>query len=116
MTSYLSNKKKLLIIKLTHTLVWLVMVAAIAYVCYAGVFNKINGCVWLCVALIVGEGIVLLLSKGYCPLTILARRYTDKQSVGFDIFLPVWLAKHNKFIFSTLFLAGLLLVLWRQCL
>ncbi len=108
-----SDEKRLFIIKPIHTAIWLVMVTAILYVCYAGIADKINGLVWFCVALIVVEGIVLLICKWRCPLTIIARKYTDNQPVGFDIFIPAWLAKHNKTIFTTIFLAGTLLVLWR---
>jgi hypothetical protein len=32
---------------------------------------------------------------------------------GDDIYLPVWVAVHNKTIFGTLFVVGLLLVVWR---
>ncbi len=107
------NERKLFAVKLTHTIIWVVMVAAILYVCYAGIVDQINGLVWFCVALIVVEGIILLICKWRCPLTILARKYTDNHQVGFDIFIPAWLAKHNKTIFTTVFLAGTILVLWR---
>ena len=107
------NERRLFAVKLTHTLIWFVMVAAVLYVCYAGIVDQINALVWFCIALIVIEGIILLMCKWRCPLTILARKYTDDQPVGFDIFIPAWLAKHNKTIFTTIFLAGTLLVLWR---
>ncbi|MCL2562674.1 MAG: hypothetical protein FWE08_01380 [Oscillospiraceae bacterium] len=100
-------------IKLIHTAIWLIFVAAILYIFYAGIFDRITPLVWLCIGLVCIEGIVLLLCKGKCPLTLLGYRYADNPQVGFDIFLPAWLARHNKLIFSTLFAIGFILILWR---
>ena len=47
------------------------------------------------------------------PLSDLAARFTDNRSNNFDIYLPNWLAQHNKVIFGTLFVAGESVVL--QC-
>ena len=109
----LSDAGKLIAVKLIHTLIWFVFAAAILYVCYAGVFNRVSRPVWYCIGLVLIEGVVLLINKGKCPLTSLACKYTDIQPIGFDIFLPAWLAKYNKILFSSLFIVGLLLVLWR---
>ena len=110
---FMSDAKKLVIVKCVHTLIWLVFVAAIVYVCYAGVFDKVDRLVWWCVGAVVFEGIVLLINKWKCPLTTLANKCTDERSTGFDIFLPKWLARHNKILFTALFLVGLSLAIWR---
>lgn len=56
--------------------------------------------------LIALEGVTLALNRGACPLTGIAARYTDDRRPNFDIYLPVWLAQHNKRIFTLLFAAG----------
>jgi len=89
------------------------MAAAIFYILYAGVFDRVNMLVWYCIGLIFVEGIILFIFKWKCPLTLLGHKYTKKREIGFDIFLPKWLAKYNKTIFTTLFLIGLALVIWR---
>jgi hypothetical protein len=104
---------KLIAIKLIHTLVWFFMVAVIFYVLYSGVYNKINTLTWISIGTIVLEGIVLLVFRMYCPLTILARKYSDSSKDNFDIYLPNWLARYNKHIFTPIFLVGLSLVLFR---
>jgi len=109
----LDNSKRLFLIKLIHTIIWGVLVAAIFYTLYTGVFDRVGMLTWFCIGLIFVEGIVLLICRGKCPLTLLAHNYTDNHSVGFDIFLPVWLAEKNKFIFSMIFFVGFILVLWR---
>jgi hypothetical protein len=40
----------------------------------------------------------------------LAARYTDERASNFDIYLPNWLAQHNKVVFGVLFVAGELVV------
>lgn len=48
-----------------------------------------------------------------CPLTVMARRYSDSSKDNFDIYLPEWLAKYNKQIFTTIYLLGLVAVIYR---
>ena len=103
----------LLTIKLLHTLIWAVLASATLLVFYAGVFNHINVYTWVSVGMVIVEGIILVLFRWSCPLTVIARKYSDSTKDNFDIFLPNWLAKHNKTIFTTLFLVGLVLVLFR---
>ena len=89
------------------------MAAAILYILYAGIFDRVSILVWFCISLIFIECIILLIYKWKCPLTIMGHKYTDNPYVGFDIFLPRWLAKNNKVIFSILYIIGIALVLWR---
>jgi hypothetical protein len=50
------------------------------------------------------ECAILACNRGGCPLTDLAKRYTDERRDNFDIYLPAWLARNNKVIFGSLFL------------
>lgn len=104
-------QRYLLLIKLLHTLIWLVLGTTVLYVLYSGITGHIIRYSWWAVAAIVVEGLVLLLFKGSCPLTVMARRYSSSTRHNFDIFLPEWLAHYNKLIFTTLFAIGLLLML-----
>jgi hypothetical protein len=54
---------------------------------------------------------VLAVNGGRCPLTDLAARFTNDRAHNFDIYLPNWLAEHNKVIFGVLFVASELSVL-----
>lgn len=96
-----------------HTVVWVMMVAVIGYVVWSGVTGNISLYSWLAVAVVCGEGLVLLAFKGHCPLTGVARRYSLSAKDNFDIYLPEWLARYNKQIFTTIFCIGLLLMLFR---
>jgi hypothetical protein len=109
----MNPEKKLLAIKLVHTLIWVFFVAVIFYVLYSGMTNQVNLYTWIGIALILGEGLTLLIFRMFCPLTLIARRYSDSEKENFDIFLPNWLAKHNKLIFTSIFILAVLTVLYR---
>ncbi|ALM07574.1 hypothetical protein SB49_06990 [Sediminicola sp. YIK13] len=109
----MNKANKLFAIKFLHTLIWLFFVCILFYILYTGITNTINSFTWIAIGLVFGEGVVLLIFKMFCPLTILARKYSDSEKDNFDIFLPNWLAKYNKIIFTTLFVIGLATVLVR---
>jgi hypothetical protein len=67
----------------------------------------------LLTALILFECALLAANRGRCPLTDLAARFTSDRSAEFDIYLPRWLARHNKTLFGGLFAVNELIVLWR---
>ena len=95
---------KLIKIKIIHTIIWLFFNVVLFYMAYAVIVNKIDKFVWIGIALIIGEGIVLSILKKMCPLTIIARKYSDSTKDNFDIFLPNWLAKYNKLIYTIFFI------------
>ena len=104
---------KLLAIKLVHTLIWAFFVVVIFYVLYSGIYDKVTTYTWIGIGLVILEGLVLLVFKMFCPLTLVARKYSDSEKDNFDIFLPNWLARHNKLIFTTIYVLALLLVFIR---
>ena len=58
------------------------------------------------IGLVLVECGVLAANRGRCPLTGMAARHTEQRSKNFDIYLPLWLARHNKTIFGALFVAA----------
>lgn len=109
----MNNQAKLRFIKIIHTAVWVLFNVVIFYMLYAVVANKIDTWLWVCYGLIIMEGLVLLACKMYCPLTIWARKYSDSTKNNFDIYLPEWLAKHNKAIYTSIVGAVFILTLAR---
>jgi hypothetical protein len=93
------------LVKLLHTVVWcffVICIIAIPIAAFVGRFDLAFGFT----AIVLVEVLVLLLNGFKCPLTDIAARYTDDRRDNFDIYLPVWIARHNKLIFGALFLAG----------
>lgn len=109
----MKGKYKLLFIKSIHTLIWLFFNVVIFYLLYAVIFNKIDLWVWVCIGLVLIEGLVLLAFKWFCPLTIIARKYSNSTQDNFDIFLPNWLAKYNKIIYTSIFCVSIVILIYR---
>jgi len=82
----MKDVQKLFLVKLLHTLIWIFFNVVIFYLLYAVVVNRIDMWVWICLAAILGEALVLVLFKTVCPVTIVARKYSDSKAENFDIF------------------------------
>ncbi|HEX4957901.1 MAG TPA: hypothetical protein VFV46_06965 [Lacibacter sp.] len=108
--------KPLILIKLLHTIIWVFFNVVLFYLLYAVITNRIDHWVWICIGLVVLEIITLLVFKWFCPLTVWARKYSDSSRHNFDIYLPEWLAKHNKLIYGVMFSLSLLILLVRLLL
>jgi hypothetical protein len=106
------DRRALVRIKLLHTAIWAVLAGAILAVPVLAWFERFA---WVLVVngVVVIEGLVLLGNRGRCPLTDVAARHTDERADNFDIYLPAWLARHNKLIFTSLLIAGDAFALWR---
>ncbi|MBP9758789.1 hypothetical protein KBD45_03770 [Candidatus Dojkabacteria bacterium] len=108
----MKNKTKLNLVKSVHTLIWFVMASATLYIFYAGITKTFNSWLWISIFLLTGESIVLIFNKWKCPFTPMAMKYTTDRGDNFGIFLPKRIAKYNKLIFGTIFILGLLLVVF----
>jgi len=106
--------RQLVAVKLIHTIIWVILSSAIFYILYSGLFNRITIYTWIAMGMIVVEGAILMAFKWSCPLTVVARRYSDSTDNNFDIYLPEWLAKHNKTIFTSIYLIAVVLVIIRM--
>jgi hypothetical protein len=109
----MTASSKLILIKLAHTAIWIFFNVVIFYLAYAVISNNITGWTWISVGIILLEGIVLLIFKKICPVTLLARRFSNSTKDNFDIFLPNWLAKNNKLIYTIIFFIILILLGYR---
>lgn len=105
--------KKLLCIKLIHTIIWAFFVLVIFYILFAGIFDRINIYTFIAIGLVLIEGLILILFGWRCPLTVMGEKYSDDHEIGFDIFLPKWLAKNNKTILGAIFGIGAVIVILR---
>ena len=98
--------------KLLHTAVWAFFVSCILAIPILGWRGQLLGAGVLAVIVLM-EVVVLACNDWRCPLTPVAARYTAERADNFDIFLPEWLARYNKEIFGTLYVAGLIVVVYR---
>jgi hypothetical protein len=101
------------LIKIAHTAAWAVFASAVVAIPPVAMTGRRAAAIWL-IALVTLECLVLAANRMRCPLTDVAARYTADRRDNFDIYLPLALARYNKELFGTLFVADLLLVavLW----
>ena len=109
----MNAQQSLFLVRAVHTAIWAFFAGLIFYILIAGITGAITPAVYVSIALVAVESLVLIFFGWRCPLTIIAFRYTEDRASNFDIFLPAWLAEHNKTIFGFLYAAGLALVLYR---
>jgi hypothetical protein len=109
----MTSQQKLTIIKYSHTAVWLFYNIVIFYLLYAVIADKIDKWVWIGFGLILAEGLILIIFKNICPITVVARKFSNSTKENFDIFLPVWLARYNKIIYSSIALIIFCILIYR---
>ena len=102
-------------IKIVHTLVWAFLVGVILAIPVMAWQQRVTA-VAVLTAIMLVEVAVLLACGWRCPLTLLAERYTDDRRANFDIYLPLWLAAHNKQVFGSIFAAGVGFAIWQLAL
>jgi hypothetical protein len=109
----MNDKQKLVTIKLIHTAIWVFFNVVIFYLLYAVLIKKIDKWIWIGLSLIFLEGVVLLIFKNICPVTLVARKYSSSDRDNFDIYLPEWLARYNKQIYSSIVALIIIILLVR---
>lgn len=110
--SKLTPASTLRAIKLAHTAAWAFFVAAIVAVPIAAWHDRF-GLALVAAVIVAGEVAILAFNGMKCPLTPIAARYTSDRRDNFDIYLPLLVARYNKEIFGTLYVAGLVFALVR---
>lgn len=109
----MKNETKLVLIKVIHTIVWVFFNVVIFYMLYAVLTHQLDKWLWIGYGLFALEGITLLAFKFFCPLTVMARRYSNSNKDNFDIYLPNWLAKYTKLIYTSILAVIIILTLWQ---
>lgn len=103
---------KLRLVRAAHTAVWAGFVACIVGIPLAAHARRFGVAASL-IGVVAAEVVLLLANKRRCPLTAVAARYTADRAPNFDIYLPVWVARHNQTLFGILYATGSLYALVR---
>ena len=105
--------KSVFYIKFVHSLLFFLIAICTVYVFFAALFNHINWLTWFAFAVAVVELLALAFNEWRCPLTDLAEQKGAEVGSVADLFLPEFLSDHLFTIFSILFMATCLLLVWR---
>lgn len=95
----------LFVVRLVHTVVWAFFAGCIVAIPVAAHLGHLRAATAL-IGVVLVEVAILLANRWRCPLTGVAARYTDDRRDNFDIWLPRWLARHNKVVFGGLYVFG----------
>lgn len=109
----MKSETKLVIVKLIHTLIWIFFNVVIFYMLYAVIRDEIGLLFWIGLGLVLLEGLTLLAFKFFCPLTLVARKYSSSTKDNFDIYLPNWLAKYTKLIYTSIVVLIIIIAAYR---
>lgn len=93
----MENETKLALIKIIHTLIWVFFNFVIFYMLYAAMPTEASYANKLDV----------------CPLTLIARKYSNSTKDNFSIYLPNWLAKYTKSIYIAIFVIILIITIYQ---
>lgn len=110
----MNNATKLALVKAIHTLIWAFYNVVIFYFLYAVIVGRVDKWAWICLGLIGLEVLILIVFKGYCPITLIARKYSSSTNHNFDIYLPEWLAKYNKHIYTAIVLIAIIILVFKR--
>jgi hypothetical protein len=88
-----SRARRLLVIRVAHSVVFLVELASILWLVVTGLTGRRDRSVAVAGLLVAGEAVVFVLNNGVCPLTPLAERNGASNGGVSDIFLPDRLAR-----------------------
>jgi len=105
---------KLTLIQSIHTAVWIFFNFVIFYMLYAAIANKLDLWLWIGYGFVFLEGLTLLTFQSHCPLNLLARKFSNSTKDNFDIYLPSWLAKYTKLIYTTIFAIIFIITLYQM--
>jgi hypothetical protein len=103
--------RRLLAVKIVHTIAWAFFATCVVLIPILAWRGLLVAASALC-GVVFMEVLILLFNDWRCPLTPVAARYTSDRRDNFDIFLPERLARYNKEIFGTLYVGGLIFVLY----
>ncbi|MCX6121280.1 MAG: hypothetical protein NTX44_06635 [Ignavibacteriales bacterium] len=92
-------------IKTLHTVIWVIMTLSVCYIGYSVARMHFDILFYISFFLIMTESMVIAINAWKCPLTNVARKYTEEKTANFDIYLPEFIAHYNKEIFSIILCA-----------
>lgn len=96
-----------------HSTVYIVMVAAILFLLYAGATGYVGLWLWVALGLLAIETAVFAVNGLKCPLTALAVRYGAATGYAFDTILTKRAIRFTFKFFSFLMVLGLVLLALR---
>jgi hypothetical protein len=103
------NHGMVTLIRTVHAALASFYMYCLGYIYYSGFTDRITGWTAFSTAVILFEGLVVLINKGNCPLGYLHRKFGDNKSL-LELLLPKRLAKQVFPLFAALSAIGLVIL------
>jgi hypothetical protein len=105
-----TDARKLTVVRVVHTAIYLVMAASTFVLVYAGVTGARGTWLWAALGLLGAEVVVFVGNGMRCPLTAVAVRYGATAGHVFDTLLPEAATRYTFRFFGSVMTLGLLLL------
>ena len=89
-----ARRERMLVVKAVHTVIWMIVEAAMIYILGAGLAERSDRRVVVAGLVVAAEGTVFLANGARCPLTGVAESLGAERGSVTDIFLPAWFARN----------------------
>jgi len=100
-------RRAIVAVKLIHSAIFLVNVASILHIFWAGVWDRRSRWTGPALTAALTECFVFAVNRGHCPLTGLVEHLGAESGRVSDIFLPRWFADRIPQIFGPVLATGL---------
>jgi hypothetical protein len=107
-----ANPLMIWVIRLIHTLIALIGIAATAIIYLSAISQTYNLWLYLSLGALLIEVIAVILNRGDCPFLFVSRKYGDDKKL-LELFLPKNVAKRMFKVIFIVILIGYLLLLFR---
>lgn len=98
------ENKKVIFVKSVHLSLFILMCLSLFYVLYCAIVRIFDWTLFTAMAVILIDGLSIVLNRGRCPLTVLAEKYGARDGSVTNIILPAWASRYV-FKFFTVFFA-----------
>jgi len=97
------------IVKLVHTLIFVVMASSVFYIVFCGISGRTDSWFVGAIILLAIEGVIFFGNGRRCPLTATAKSLGATKGYVFDSFFPEHLTRYTFPFFTSLLAIGLIL-------
>ena len=107
----MTNSQRLVLVRVVHTVIYVVMASSVFAVLYAGVSGARGAWLWVSLALVGIEVVIFVGSGMKCPLTAVAAKYG--ASTGDDTLFPQSVTRFTLAFFGPLIVIAVALLVAR---
>ena len=104
--------KKVFIVKSIHLTLFILMCVCLFYILYCAITRTYDWTLLTAIAIILINGLSIVLNRGRCPLTTLAEKYGAENGAVTHLILPKWAARYVFKFFTVVAAIEVVLLGW----